>query len=511
MASGFEARALERRYAFLEQCPPSLIPAVVTLPRGTLDERVAGTRQWHDALLDGRLPAEGTWPQAPVDVPVRQALGSLGLARFCKGQPDLVEAVMTDLLCAFARQSAQCASEVAARLRELEELERLRQTEAEAEEARREKRAARPLRLEDAALRELRVAAEREVARREREADSDLVAAWAARARAWAEIADVFGDLGQMLGRGWDLSIGVLEHTGWLDLLRLRALVEKLPQLRDIVRALGRLHATHDGQSVAETILVPVRRLEEERLEVWTPHVPGETRGIERSGEIARMLPVEATMLGHPRLRLVWHARRAERALLTYRVEGLEVERHWVERDDVAEAKGERPRPERGPIIAVVDTSGSMHGLPEQVAKAIVLEAARTAHAERRPCIVYSFSGPGQVLEQELELSPEGVGRLLAFLGFSFGGGSDGTDVMARVVARLKESEWRKADVVFVSDGEWPAPASLIRSVEQAREEGTRFHGIQIGNRGRTGLHSVCDPVHVFTDWAAAGGSQRPA
>ena len=77
---------------------------------------------------------------------------------------------------------------------------------------------------------------------------------------------------------------------------------------------------------------------------------------------------------------------------------------------------------------------------------------------------------------------------------------------MAKVVARLKENEWRKADVVFVSDGEWPAPTSLVRSAEQARDDGTRFHGIQIGNRGRTGLHAVCDPVHVFQDWAAAGG-----
>lgn len=506
MAAGFEAGALERRYAFLDECPTSLVPAVVTLPVGALNERVAGTRRWHDALLAGRLPPLGTWPQAPIDVPVRQALDSMGLVRFFKDQPDLVEALMMDILSAFARQSAEFRSEVAGRLQEIEELERVRQTEAEAERARREKRAARQVRLDEATLRRLREAAEREVARRSRDADAEMVAAWGERARAWAEIADVFGDLGEMLGRGWDMSIGVLKQAGWLDLLRLRELVEKLPQLREIVRALGRLHATNDGASIAERILVPARRLEEERLEIRTPHVPAETRGIERSGEIARMLPVEAAMLGHPTLRLLWHARRAERALLTYRVEGIEVERTWVEREEMVETEGKRPRPERGPILAVIDTSGSMHGLPEQVAKAIVLEAARTAHAEKRLCFLYAYSGPGQVLEHELSLSPEGIERLLSFLGFSFGGGNDETGVMSKVVARLQENEWRKADVVFVSDGEWPAPASLVRSVEQAREDGTRFHGIQIGNRGRTGLHAICDPVHVFQDWATAGG-----
>jgi uncharacterized protein with von Willebrand factor type A (vWA) domain len=506
MTVGFEAKALERGYAFLDECPPGLVRAVVTLPVGTLADRVAGVRRWYDALLDGRLPSATTWPGEPLDVPVLQALTQLGLVRFCKGQPDLVEALMADILAAFARQNVNYTSEVTGRLEELEQLERLRLEQAEAERARREKRHVRAVRLDEATLRRLREIAEREVKGRSLEADPEVVAVWSERARAWGEIADVFGDLGEMLGRGWDMSVGVLKQAGWLDLMRLRALVEKLPQLRDIVRALGRLHAVNEGESVAETILVPVRRLEEERLEIRTPHVPAEMRGIERSGDISRMLPVEATMLGHPKLRFLWHARRSERALLTYRVEGIEVERLWRERDDMIEAESKRPRPERGPIIAVVDTSGSMHGLPEQVAKAIVLEATRTAHAEKRRCFVYAYSGPGQVLEQELDLSPDGVGRLLSFLGFSFGGGNDETGVMAKVLARLQENDWRKADIVFVSDGEWPAPVSLVRSVEQARENGTRFHGIQIGNRGRTGLHEICDPVHLFKDWAAAGG-----
>ncbi|MBK8690951.1 MAG: hypothetical protein IPN17_01245 [Deltaproteobacteria bacterium] len=152
---------------------------------------------------------------------------------------------------------------------------------------------------------------------------------------------------------------------------------------------------------------------------------------------------------------------------MTYRVEGVVSERTWVERDALEEIRGPRPRPERGPIIAVIDTSGSMHGLPERVAKAIVLEALRTAHAERRRCLLYSYSGPGQVLKHELDLSPEGVGRLLKFLAMSFGGGNDEAGVMARVVARLKEAAWQKADVIFVSDGEWPA---LSQPGSQRRE-----------------------------------------
>jgi uncharacterized protein with von Willebrand factor type A (vWA) domain len=217
------------------------------------------------------------------------------------------------------------------------------------------------------------------------------------------------------------------------------------------------------------------------------------------------MLPVEAVNLGHPKLRMLWHARRAERALLSYRVEGIEIERTMVERDSFDEAEGRRPRPERGPIIAVLDTSGSMHGTPELVAKALVLECLRTAHQEKRRCFLYAYSGPGQVLEHELDLTAEGVGRLLAFLGLSFGGGTD-IGALTRVLDRLGQGDWKKADVVVATDGEWSASSALVAAVVRAKEFGTRFHGVQIGNRGRSGLHQICEPVHVFQDWAKAGG-----
>jgi uncharacterized protein with von Willebrand factor type A (vWA) domain len=505
MSTAFDAASLHRRYAFLDDCPENLLSEVVTLPIGSLPERVAGVRRWRDALLAGQLPSPGGWPPSEIGTPALKALSELGLVRFCKDQPELVDALLKDVLASFIRGADVLRSDVASRLRELEELQRIKLSNEES--ARHPRREKRPVHLDEATLRALRQQAEREAAEKPRDADATMVAAWGDRARAWAEIADVFGDLGELMGRGWDMSLGILRQTGWHDLLRLQALVKQLPELREIVRSLGRLRSSSDESSVAETILLPVRRLEEERVEVRTPHIPAETRGVERSGEIARMLPIEASMLGHPKLRFLWHARRAERALLTYRVEGIETERVWVERE--AQIEGRKPRLERGPIVAVIDTSGSMHGLPELVAKALVLETLRTAHSEKRRCFLYAYSGPTQVLEHELALSTEGIGNLLAFLGLSFGGGNDETSVMARVIARLDAESWKKADVIWVSDGEWPTPAGLVASAQHARDAGARFHGVQIGNRGKSGLHAICDPVHVFESWTAAAGWGR--
>lgn len=505
MSVGFKADDLERRYAFLDDCPDQFLQDVVTLPVGTLAERVRGLRAWRDALLEGSLPPDDTWPPREIADSAKLAVSALGVLPYLKGQQELVDAFLRDVLASFARRDQVFRSDVAEELRRLEQLERKR-IEDRRQGARDQRQDRRVVELDDQAIERLREQAQREVAQRSRNEDAEIVAAWQERTRTWAAISEVFGDLGEIMGRGWDMTTGVLKHVGWTDLVRLRELLEQLPQLREIVQSLGRLHAADSTETVAELVFVPVRRLEEERREVWNSRIPAETRGIERSGEIARMLPVEAINLGHPKLRYLWHARRAERALLTYRVEGIEIERTLIERDAQEARERRRPRQQRGPIIAVIDTSGSMHGLPERVAKALVLEALRTAHAEKRPCFVYAYSGPGMIIEHELDLTPDGVGRLLGFLSMSFGGGSDETGVMKRVLARLENPGWAKADVVFVSDGEWPAPLQLLPKTAVAREAGTRFHGVQIGNKGRTGLHAICDPVHVFLDWAAAGG-----
>ena len=93
-------------------------------------------------------------------------------------------------------------------------------------------------------------------------------------------------------------------------------------------------------------------------------HLPAQTRGIERSGRVSRMLPSEAVLLPHPRLRLIWFARHAERTLLTYQDDDTLREPVAVQRQTWRPTT--RPQPERklemGPMILCVDTSGSNAG-----------------------------------------------------------------------------------------------------------------------------------------------------
>ncbi|NBO05188.1 MAG: VWA domain-containing protein, partial [Betaproteobacteria bacterium] len=76
-------------------------------------------------------------------------------------------------------------------------------------------------------------------------------------------------------------------------------------------------------------------------------------------------------------------------------------------------------------MIICLDTSGSMQGAPESIAKAVVLEAVRVAQRERRVCSVIAFGGPDEVIEQTLDFSPEGFARLMQLIGQGFDGGTD--------------------------------------------------------------------------------------
>jgi len=221
--------------------------------------------------------------------------------------------------------------------------------------------------------------------------------------------------------------------------------------------------------------------------------------GIERSSSISRMLPQEALFLGHSKLKMLWHAKRYEQALLSYKVQGIEIEKTWGDITEQQEIKRPRPRFDRGPMLIVIDTSGSMSGTPEIIAKALTLQAAKNAHAEKRACYLYAFGGQGQRIEHDLKFTQDGIQKLLEFLGYSFGGGND-IETVEYAVKRLEQEQWKKADVMIVSDGEWTASSHIEQIVKSSAEKGARFHGVQVSGNGQ-GLKQLCNSTYSFKNW----------
>ena len=301
---------------------------------------------------------------------------------------------------------------------------------------------------------------------------------------------------------GFDLTRGLWQQTGWKELDSLRKKLQDLKELRDMVRSLGR----GSGRG-------PLRRAPRQRERqgfpiglVRSPMEPEQTSGLCRSDDLSRMMPSEMVLLASslPQARLLHFARRAERTLLSYERVG------WSEEPAVTvEGFETRPAAECGPIIVCLDTTGSMMGARETVAKAMVLECMRQSRSQQRACYLYSFSGPGDYQELELKLNAAGLYGLLEFLSGSFHGGTDVDEPFNRALARLNEAEWSNADILLVTDGEIKPPdETLIANLNEAKEEmGLKVHGLLVGDAGNAEVvESICTHVHAFKSWTAVGG-----
>lgn len=91
--------------------------------------------------------------------------------------------------------------------------------------------------------------------------------------------------------------------------------------------------------------------------------------------------------------KLLFYAKMAEKGLQTYERDG------WGEFPTTInpERREIRPTADRGPILLCVDTSGSMRGPRETVAKALALECMRAAKEQERDCFMFGFAGPAEV------------------------------------------------------------------------------------------------------------------
>lgn len=311
-------------------------------------------------------------------------------------------------------------------------------------------------------------------------------------------------DLGDFGHLQWDELRGRLRSRPWQAARRAADRLERLPELAALIRRLGRAERSvtprHDPQRVplvspARPVLAPV----ETRL----PGAPGEITGIRFTSRPDRMLAAEAVMLHHPVLRKLWRARHAEARLLGWDTEAVLVD--WRPDPRRARVAADEALPEsleRGPILVALDTSGSMRGAPENIAKAVVIAALRAAHDARRACRVIAFGGPGELLERDLGGDAAGLDALLDLMGQAFDGGTDVQTPIERAIASVHEARWACADLLIVSDGEFGCVPRTLESLDDARARfGLRVQGVLVGDRETMGLLEVCDEIHWVRDW----------
>ncbi len=137
------------------------------------------------------------------------------------------------------------------------------------------------------------------------------------------------------------------------------------------------------------------------------------------------------------------------------------------------------PRLTKGPIIVSVDTSGSMTGRPQKIAFSLLRQLLSMAKKQKRSCYLITFS----VRSKSIDLSkPRNWGLLDDFLTNSFCGGTDGEQMLAEAIKILKSGKFEMADVLIISDFQFPAPMpTTCENINKGKALGTRFYGLKIG------------------------------
>ena len=462
--------AIDAPYDGLAPLPRTVwLPAVVT-SAGNAALRIGDTARWLAALEQGELPPSEADFGDPAAAPVlRAAVGELGLPALCRGVPALAEQVLRTLLWHLDRI--------------VDHQPRLSREEAI-----------------DEVTREVRLA-------------------WRDERASLEEDLALLQGLGDLEGLRWDELRGHLHSRPWAEARQAAERLRRLPQLVDLIRRLGR--AERDAAALPAPAPQPEPAAEPPAplaaVHTRLPDAPGEITGIRFTSRIESMLAAEAAMLRHPTGRRLWRARHAEARLLGWQTQAELVD--WRP-DPLAASRAPvsavPPLPlARGPIILCLDTSGSMRGAPERIAKAVVLAAVRAAHDNGRACLLLAFGGPGEVVERPLGADASGLQALMDTLGQAFDGGTDVQTPIERAIERVHHSAWRSADLLIVSDGEFGCMPATLDRLDEARERlGLRVHGVLVGDRETIGLLEVCDHIHWERDWrrfAEAGEASEAA
>ena len=252
-----------------------------------------------------------------------------------------------------------------------------------------------------------------EIDRRRREYLAELYQ----KIRQFKRLEELLSPFTKDFGRLWDLSSGQFDDRGFEILRDFADLLERDRSLQELAELLGR-QAAESARYEREL---------RDKIELRTEYQPkpayrGQISGLRLGGESSAALPAELALYSNPATGLYFAQKFAEKKLLSYsytRRQGYDREERTSEEVEVAIEE------KKGPVIICVDTSGSMQGAPERVAKTITFALTKKCLEEERQCYLISFSTGIEVQDMSLFKRKDGLKELVKFLRKSFNGGTD--------------------------------------------------------------------------------------
>jgi uncharacterized protein with von Willebrand factor type A (vWA) domain len=200
-------------------------------------------------------------------------------------------------------------------------------------------------------------------------------------------------------------------------------------------------------------------RIAQQKRRTKVKHGAEEITDVELGNDLGRLLPVELVKLRHPRLHALALRDLHERKAMQYALTGKE-------------------RLGKGPLVLLLDRSGSMEGEKDTWSTAVALALMGLAHTEHRTFAVVAFTD--QIVFEAVVKPGENLNG--DALGLPCTGGTDIDAAMARGLDIIDNNPGplHEADLVLVTDGCSPSERATELK-ERARGLGVSVLGVGIG------------------------------
>lgn len=286
---------------------------------------------------------------------------------------------------------------------------------------------------------------------------------------------NLFKNLGSFInepGRLWDMSAGAWQNVNFSILEQYQKMLENDKSLQELSNLLGKYRESE--------IEYEIKLLKEQKIittKINRPAKSGSVIGNTYGNEIQSALPQDLGLLAHPIAKQLFYKKIIQNQITQYNKNIPEQHKSVIEEEK--EHKKAKQK-DKGPFVLIVDTSGSMHGLPERIAKIIAFVLSKTAYQTKRKVFIINFSTSIECFELG-DVSGDII-ELIKFLSMSFNGGTDINPAFEKAIEVLKTDSYERADTLLISDGIFPtADNEIEKEVALLKEKDNKFYSLMIG------------------------------
>ena len=285
-------------------------------------------------------------------------------------------------------------------------------------------------------------------------------------------LADTLDELSIEPGLLFDLSKDNLSLSNIEQLKKWVSYISKDKGVKELCDMLGRLRRAE--KTIRQELVKNLLTVAE-----YVPDINSreEIVGVYLGKDIEHALPQEIALLSDDETSILFDMKFVEGRLMCFEMEGTRPSSYEVEEEMITEIEEEK---KLGPIIICVDTSGSMQGSPETIAKAVTLFMATRAISQKRDCLLINFSTGIETLDLSGQI---GMSKVIEFLQRSFYGGTDVGPALTHALNMMNDKKYNQSDLLIISDFMMASlPESLHKKISNAKENKNRFYSLSIGD-----------------------------